>query len=183
MQTTYIAFLRAINVGGHTVTMERLRGLFKEMGFSQVRSYIQTGNIFFVADRSEDRKALTAIIESSLTKALGYSVGVVVRTVEEVKMAVATDPFRGIEVTPDMRLCVLFVSAPLPKNLSLPYFSPKQDFHILSFTEGEVFLVLYQVHGKTGNPSAFLEKTFGVTATTRFYGTTLKILAAAEKEA
>ena len=45
--TTYIALLRGINVGGHTVKMERLRGLFGELGLERVRSYIQTGNVFF----------------------------------------------------------------------------------------------------------------------------------------
>lgn len=42
----YIALLRGINVGGHMVKMEKLRGLFKNLGFQNVRSYIQSGNIF-----------------------------------------------------------------------------------------------------------------------------------------
>jgi len=44
----YIALLRAINVGGHNVSMEKLRGLFIDLGLDNVRSYIQTGNVFFL---------------------------------------------------------------------------------------------------------------------------------------
>ncbi|HXW01123.1 MAG TPA: DUF1697 domain-containing protein, partial [Anaerolineae bacterium] len=45
----YIAFLRAINVGGHTVKMDYLRRLFEEMGFSKVETFIASGNVIFEA--------------------------------------------------------------------------------------------------------------------------------------
>lgn len=56
--TTFIALLRGINVVGHRVKMERLRELFGELGFSNVRSFIQSSNIFFEANE-EDVAALT----------------------------------------------------------------------------------------------------------------------------
>jgi hypothetical protein len=51
----YIALLRRINVGGHTVRMEHLRGLFREIGLADVHSYIQSGNVFF-ADPAVERE-------------------------------------------------------------------------------------------------------------------------------
>ena len=81
---TYIAFLRAINVAGRTVKMARLRELFAELGFANVRSYIQSGNVFFETDET-DRALLTGMIAGHLLQALGYEVGVFLRTIPEVE--------------------------------------------------------------------------------------------------
>ena len=54
----YIALLGGINVGGHNVKMEHLRQLFTQLGFADVRSYIQTGNVFFETSQ-DDRHVLT----------------------------------------------------------------------------------------------------------------------------
>src|SRR5690348_3020315 len=70
---TWVALLRGINVGGHTVTMARMRELFGELGFGGVRSYIQSGNIFFQSDEP-DRPALRGRIEQHLQATLGYAV-------------------------------------------------------------------------------------------------------------
>src|SRR5579872_787535 len=74
----YIAFLRGINVGGHTVKMERLRQLFTELGLAHVRTYIQSGNVFFETTDS-DRARVTGTIEEHLHKVLGYEVPVFLR--------------------------------------------------------------------------------------------------------
>lgn len=173
-----MAFLRAINVGGHTVKMDYLRSLFTDIGFTNVRSYIQTGNIFFETP-STDRVALTELIERHLETTLGYEVITALRTVEEVEAVIELDPFKNVAVTPDIRLCVAFISQPLP-TLELPHHSPKGDADILSYTDGEVFVVARIINGKPGNLTAYLEKTFGVSATVRFFGTTIKILEAAK---
>ena len=55
---TYTALLRAVNVGGRTVKMERLRDLFSELELGNVRSFIQSGNVFFDTPRL-DREELT----------------------------------------------------------------------------------------------------------------------------
>src|SRR5512146_2301016 len=66
----YIALLRGVNVGGHMVKMERLRALFAELGLDGVRTYIQSGNVFFEA-ADGDRAELTRAIERHLRAALG----------------------------------------------------------------------------------------------------------------
>jgi uncharacterized protein (DUF1697 family) len=179
---TYIAFLRAINVGGRTVKMERLRDLFSELGFGNVRTYIQTGNVFFDTPET-DRKAMTDRIEAHLKAALGYDVPTLVRTIPDVEHALALDPFRDVEVTPDVRLTVVFVSEPLPEGLELPYRSPKGDFEVVAATPGEVFLVQRRINGRPADPTAFFEKTSAGKGTSRFFHTTAKILEAAKKKA
>src|SRR5690348_9347846 len=102
----YIALLRGINVGGHTVKMERLRELFTEVGFTHVRTYIQSGNVFFETAQT-DRKILTQTIELHLRQSLGYEVPVFLRTIPELEQIVELNPFQHINVTSDMRACVV----------------------------------------------------------------------------
>ena len=89
---TYIALLRAINVGGHTVSMERLRGLFTELGYKNVRTLIASGNVVFDAG-SKKPTALEAAIEKHLGKSLGYGVSTFVRTHEEIAAVVDHEPY------------------------------------------------------------------------------------------
>lgn len=177
--TTTIAFLRAINVGGRVVKMERLRQLFTELGLEDVRTYIQSGNVFFTTP-DEDRALLAVRIETHLHQKLGYEVPVMLRTIEEVEAALTLDPFRDVEITDEVRLCIAFISSPLPETLVLPHASPKGEIEILATTDGEVFAVVHQQAGRPGNPGAYIEKTFKVKATVRFWGTTAKILVAAK---
>lgn len=176
---TYIALLRAVNVGGRIAKMELVRALFSELGLHNVRSYIQSGNIFFDSDE-RDPGTLAAALEGQLARGLGYEVTVFLRTVEGLQESLALDPFRDVEITADTRLSVLLTSRPLPPDLPLPHFSPKQDVEILALTAGEAFVVLRQTPGRPSNATAYIEKAFGVRATARLYATALKILAASK---
>ncbi|HEX4207945.1 MAG TPA: DUF1697 domain-containing protein [Ktedonobacteraceae bacterium] len=174
----YIAFLRGINVGGHQVKMERLRELFTEMGFTHVRTYIQSGNIFFETTLT-DREALAQTIERHLYEALGYEVPVFLRTIPELEQIMEMNPFKHLEVTPDMRLCVVFTAEAIPRTLTLPHHSPKRDVAIIHATDHEAFVVWYIINGRP--PAAQALKALGNTTTTRFFHTTAKILQAAKK--
>jgi uncharacterized protein (DUF1697 family) len=174
----YIALLRGINVGGHVVKMERLRELFTELGFTRVRTYIQSGNVFFETAQA-DREILTQTIEQHLRQALGYEVPVFLRTIPELEQTIALNPFQRLNVTPDMRLCVVFTSDALPKTLVLPLRSPKNDMEIIHTTDYEAFVVWYLINGRPPAGTGF--KILGDRTTTRFFHTTAKILQAAKK--
>ena len=75
----YIAFLRAINVGGHTVKMDQLREVFEQCGFKNVETFIASGNVIFDST-SKNPKALEKKIEAALLKAFGYEVHTFLRT-------------------------------------------------------------------------------------------------------
>ena len=179
MSTTYIALLRGINVGGHSVKMDLLRGLFAEMGFTHVRSYIQTGNVFFESGEI-DQHALRTSVERHLRTALGYEVATCVRTVDEVEQLLRLDPFHGIPVTPERRLAVSFLAEPTTVALPVPYVTPDGAFEVIGMTPTEVFVVWHLQDGRPGTSYGLLEKRVQVPATTRFWHTTAKILAAAQ---
>lgn len=176
----YIALLRGINVGGHTAKMERLRELFSDLGFTQVRTYIQSGNVFFETEQT-DRETLTRTIEQYLYTALGYGVPVFLRTIQEIEQIMALDPFKHLNITTDMRLCVVFTDTIIPNTLTLPLRSPKNDMEIVHTTEHEAFTVWYIINGRP--PSAQGFKILGDRTTTRFFHTLAKILQAAKKDA
>lgn len=88
-----IAFLRAINVGGHTVKMDRLRALFEELGFTGVETFIASGNVVFDSPEEEDARALEERIERHLEESLGYAVATFLRSPAEVRAAAEHRPF------------------------------------------------------------------------------------------
>ncbi|MER7753476.1 DUF1697 domain-containing protein [Kitasatospora sp. NPDC097643] len=182
--TTYIAFLRAVNVGGRTVKMERLRALFAELGLGGVRSYIQSGNVFFTAEvpagDGPGRAALGRRIEEHLEASLGYPVPVMLRTVDEVAALLAAEPFRGVESTPDVRLVVAFLSEPLPPELTVPYTSPKGDHEVIGADDGAAYVVVHLKDGRWVTGELF-GKAYRGSVTSRFLHTTEKILTAARK--
>ena len=92
--TQYVAFLRAINVGGHTVKMDHLRKLFLLPGFSNVETFIASGNVFFETT-IKNTASLEKKISEHLEKSLGYKVDTFLRTVQEVMQIEKRSPFKA----------------------------------------------------------------------------------------
>jgi uncharacterized protein (DUF1697 family) len=178
MPQTYIALLRGINVGGHRVTMERLRALFGELGYANVRSYIQTGNVFFESG-DRDASSLRAAIEAHLLASLGYAVAVCLRTVDEMEAIMRRDPFKHVKATPDMRLAITFLAEPSAAIPPVSYRTPDGAYELIDATPTELFIVWHLQDGRPGKSYGLLEKQIGVPTTTRFWHTTEKILQAA----
>jgi uncharacterized protein (DUF1697 family) len=114
----YIAMLRGINVGGHKrIKMDRLRASFEALGFEQIKTYIQSGNVVFKTGKTSTA-GLSKRIEERILKDFGFSVSVVSRTADEMNKMIASNPFlkeRGID--PE-KLHVMFLSeAPAPAAL------------------------------------------------------------------
>ena len=89
----YMAFLRAINVGGHTVKMDRLHELFESLGFANVETFIASGNVIFET-KEGNTASLEKKIAAHLEKSLGYQVDTFLRTVQEVAEIEQRSPFK-----------------------------------------------------------------------------------------
>ena len=108
----YIALLRAVNVGGRVVTMETLRGMFEELGFTKVATFIASGNVIFETP-SKAEAALKQKIEAHLRASLGYEVATFLRTDAELAGVAAREPFTEAELKTAASLNVGFLEAPL----------------------------------------------------------------------
>ena len=130
--TRYIAFLRAINVGGHTVKMDELRTLFARMGLTGVATFIASGNVIFAAD-DPDAAALQAQIEGELQQALGYAVATFLRTDAEVAAIARHEPFPAPVLAAAGALNVAFLANPLStaeEQLLMTLKTAIDDFHV-----------------------------------------------------
>lgn len=106
----YISMLRGINVGGHKrIKMDQLRKSFEVLGFEQVQTYIQSGNVVFKAAKFST-SVLSRRIEKQILSDFGFPVSVISRTADEMGTAISSNPFlktRGIDLE---RLHVMFLS-------------------------------------------------------------------------
>ncbi len=174
----FVAFLRGINVGGHTlIKMADLKKAFEKMGFENVRTLLTSGNVVFESEQ-KDKNILTKEIEAGLRKAFEREISVIVRSLDDLKKLQSLDPFKGVKVTPSIRLYITFLSEKArPRTITIPYTSPQKEFSILQATPMEVFSILDLAKGKgTTDVMNILEKEFGSNVTTRNWDTVLKVL-------
>ena len=110
--TRYVALLRGINVGGRNlIAMPALRARFEAQGFTDVATYIQSGNVLFTS--SETGAVLVPRIERDLSKAFGYTASVVLRSRRQLRAVVEGAP-AGFGSRPDLyRYDVIFLKPPL----------------------------------------------------------------------
>jgi len=162
--TLFVAFLRGINVGGHIVKKEQLREAFESLGFQNVVTHKQSGNVIF--ETGSSRKEVKPRIEEKLRGALGFDVAVFIRTIPELKNIISQDPFNGQEKE-DTSFMVTMLPYPVPNSrLQLPLTIPKSTAEILSARGSEVFSVTHG-GGEGALPNPFLESKLKVKATTR----------------
>lgn len=110
---TYIAFLRDINVGGNTILpMAELKSMYEKLGFNNVRTYIQSGNIIFESKLNE--KILTSKMEKALEASMNKHIPVVIRTGKELESIVSDNPFP--KAKPEQVGVMLFAGL-VPKGL------------------------------------------------------------------
>jgi uncharacterized protein (DUF1697 family) len=169
----YVAFLRAINVGGtRTIKMDDLKKMFESFGFGQVQTYINSGNVIFEANDSPN---LEAKIESQLEKALGYKVEIFLRTMEEVSAIASKPPFKPQGKDEVLHVVFLRKSQGMDK---------KSEQHLLSLkSEADEFIVkgsevynLRHDRDKSIFGNQFIEKTLKMESTTRNWNTVCKIM-------
>jgi uncharacterized protein (DUF1697 family) len=107
---TYVAFLRAVNVGGrNAVPMAALRRLLETLGYTDVRTYLRSGNAVFGAAAGE--AAVAEALAASVSAELGVTVGVSVRSADELAGTVDANPFPSAAQEPKS-LHVVFLPAP-----------------------------------------------------------------------
>lgn len=162
----YIAFLRAINVGGHTVKMDHLRSLFESMGFRRVETFIASGNVVFET-RSKNTSAHERKIESCLREALGYEVATFVRTDLELLEVANYKPFEQSQLDSATTFGIAFLAHPLDnasKQKVLALRTEIDDFHV---REREIFWLSRMKQGESTISNAVFEKIVGRPATFR----------------
>ena len=170
----YIVLLRGINVSGkNKLPMAELRDLLNDLGFQNVQTYIQSGNIILESD--EGKSVVCNKIKEGIQAKFGYDVPVIARTIPQWKKAIANYPF-----STDNTKIVAFVF------LSKKVYETKIEVKDINNDEYVIDNDMVYIHcstgfGKTKLSNNLFERKLNVTATTRNYNSTLKLLELATK--
>ena len=163
--TRFVVFLRAINVGGHTVTKAKLQEAFICLGYQSVSTYRQSGNVILETDET-DPTEIERKVENKLRNLLGYDVSAFVRTIPQLQAIVNLEPFNDYDKEGTSFLVTFLADAPMEFTLKLPLTIPKSTAQIISANGNEVFSVTHG-GGEGGLPNPFLEAKLKLKTTTR----------------
>ena len=170
----YVAFLRGLNAIGQKIAgADELQSCFEQPGFHNIKTYIQSDNILFDTEDT-DEAGMGMKIEKQLEQKLGYTVKVLVRMVHEVKNVIKNNPFQNMN-TKGRKLYVTFLSDVPPPSVRGALEVYSNDAEDARLVKREVY-ILSGNYGKTCFPNSLIEKKFGVIATTRNWDTLNKIL-------
>lgn len=176
----YIALLRGINVGGnHIIRMADLKACFMEMGFQDVRTYIQSGNVLFYTNSSQKPPQIADTIEKNLSSQFDYTSQVMLVSHDHMKKVVAGAP-SGFGQQPDLyRYDVLFLKTPLTAAKALKDIQLRENIDNAQGGDGVVYFS--RLISKAGQ--SYLNKLIPLPVyqqmTIRNWNTTSKLLALA----
>lgn len=175
--TRYIAFLRAINVGGHIVKMDRLRELFAALGFSGVETFIASGNVIFET-KDKNAQALEKQIEGHLRKSLGHEVATFLRSAPELEAVARYQPFPASELEAEGNtLYIGFLPAPPDDKARQGVLALRTEIDEFHVHEREIYWLCRKKFSESKVSGAMLEKRAAMPATLR-NSTTVRKLAA-----
>jgi uncharacterized protein (DUF1697 family) len=169
--TTYISMLRGINVGGHKkIKMDVLKQLYVELGYINVQTYIQSGNIIFQT-QDTDTADLEKRISKQILKVIGLEVPVLVLKLDEMKRIVENNPFILDSTKNTASFHVTFLSA-IPDTISVEKLK-STDYGEDHFEQLDKVIYVYcpTGYGTTKLTNTFFENKLKVTATCRNWKT------------
>ncbi len=173
----HLALLRAVNVGGRNpIRMAELCAFLTELGFVDVRSLLQTGNLVF-RSRAQARTGaeLEDFLEAQVAQRHDLQTDFFVRTEKEWKQIIANNPFREEAKRDPSHLLVVFLkrapSAKEAEQVQVAITGPE----LVSVNGREVYIVYPAGIGRSGVTNAFVERKLGTRGTARNWNTVLKL--------
>lgn len=170
---THICILRGINVGWHNkITMDMLAQQFTELGFGEVQTYIQSGNVLFHADET-DTERLTHMISHMISQTRDLDIPVQVKTVDQWRQIIKSCPYSKWNTD---NLYVTLLSSPPVKKWTPDLIAACTQWEEFSIVDQQVYLLCPQWYGTTKLSNSYLEKKLKTQATTRNWNTMNAIL-------
>jgi len=170
----HIAFLRAINVGGHTVKMDALRQMFESLGFAKVETFIASGNIIFES-KVGNTKALEKKIENCMKESLGYEVATFIRTDAEVAEIAKYKPFPQSQLDAAAALNIGILADPLDDAAKQKLMSLRTDIDDFHVHGREIYWLCKRKQSESKISNVVIEKALGIKSTLRGVNTVKKL--------
>lgn len=174
--TKHLALLRGINVSGHNmIKMDALKKMLENMGFQNVETYIQSGNVFVDSDE-ENAASVGFKIKQEIFREFGHDVPVVVITKNDLELCFKNNPYLKEKDCDTKKLYVAFISkelSPLALNdLKISNFKPDEA----AIDASRIYIKYAVGAGKTKLDQKYIEKKLNATATIRNWNTVTKLL-------
>jgi uncharacterized protein (DUF1697 family) len=173
---THLALLRGINVSGHNrIKMDALKTALEALGFKNVVTYIQSGNVFFSTPEESPSK-VGFLIKQEIYRTFGHDVPVVVIGKEDLETCLTANPFLKEKEVDTKKLYVSFVSMVLKSDrihdLKISNIKP-DEVHI---DENRIYIKYAISPAKTRLDNSYIEKKLNVISTIRNWNTVNKLL-------
>lgn len=170
-----LSLLRGINLGSHNkISMPELKELYEALGFKNVRTYIQSGNVAFDCEEKDEEK-IAGKIEKAILEKFGHEVKVLIRTKEELERLISKNPFEKMD---EGRRYVTFLEKAADASAAekiAPFKSSSEDFVI---SGREIYMYVPDGYGRTKLSNNLIERKCGVAATTRNWKTVKALVSA-----
>ena len=173
--TAYVSLFRGINVGGNRIVpMNELKSLHEALGFRDVITYIQSGNVVFTSDET-DPFQIASQIEESFAQKFGFRSQVIVRTAAELEEAIANNPFQHSPEKESKAVLIVFLATRLEGSaleaLKQSYNGPEEMYLIGQ----ELFVYYPDGMGRSKLTLPLIEKKLKTAGTGRNWNTVLKL--------
>ena len=169
----YAALLRAANVGGRSLAMAELRTLFADLGFTDVQTYVQSGNAVFTS-RSKRASGVRRTIEAGITERFGIDVPVMLRDHGELVAVLQSNPYAATGADPSRLLVMFLDAAPKPETVRTVD-GAQHEPDVFTITGREIYLYCPNGYGRSKLTNGFFERKLGVRGTGRNWRTVAKL--------
>ncbi len=177
---TYISLLRGINVSSkNNIRMADLQSIYQSLNFSNIRTYLQSGNVIF-STPEQDKTSLAESIQSRIKQEFGFTIDILIREHEDLRRIIDRNPFRTKRHEDPAHLHVTFLSHSLSNGLvnEHPSGTDKKDEFVSG--ESEIYVFCPEGYGRTKFSNTYFEKLFQQPATTRNWNTIKYLFTATE---
>lgn len=175
--TTLVSLLRGINVGGNRkIRMAELQALYESLGFTSVRTLLQSGNVIFDS-ASADTDQVATTIETGIQHQFGFEVRVIIRTADDWQSVVTHHPFSAEQLAEPGKILVTFLHQ-APDDAALAALRTAQPGpEIIHSHARELYIFYPDGMGRSKLDNSLIERRLGCAATGRNWNTVNKILA------
>ncbi len=172
----HLALLRGINVSGHNmIKMDILKTILENVGFKNVETFVQSGNVFLEAE-DENAQSIGFTIKQEIAKQLGLDVSIIVISKADLEKCLTNNPFFKEKEVDTKKLYVAFISKEL-NNSALNELKTSQFKPDEAYIDGNrIYMKLETGAGNTKLTQKYIEKKLNLTATSRNWNTVNKLI-------
>jgi uncharacterized protein (DUF1697 family) len=166
-----VALLRGVNVGGKKISMPDLREVFEGLGYADVETYIQSGNVVF-CDQNPSHSDAPTVIADAIQRDLGVETRVLVRSAKELAVILSSNPFLSLATEPKTLHVTFLEEQPASSDVVAP---EGIGFDRYCVHGREVYLFCPEGYGRTKLHTSWWERKLQVAATTRNWATVVRL--------